>query len=255
MKKNKKLIFLDTETTGLKNKDRLCQVAYKIEDKVVNEYFKPELPISVEAMSVSHITNKMVEDKPVFKNSDVYKELVQLSLDNDNILVAHNAVFDIGMLLREGIEFKNFICTKRIAQHLDEEAKIPRYNMQYLRYLLDLDIEATAHDALGDILVLEELFNRLFTSFSKKDGDRFDVKIIGEILSTDYDKFLDEMVEISSKPALIKKFPFGKHKGKFLSDVVEEDRGYLEWLYGQKSNEEILDEEWIHTLKHYLQLP
>jgi len=239
----KKLCFLDTETTGLTPKDRLCQVAYKVEDKVVNEYFKPEVPICVDAMSVSHITNKIVEDKPVFKNSDVYKELVQLSLDDDNILVAHNAPFDIDMLLREGIEFKNFICTKRIAQHLDEDAKIPRYNMQYLRYLLDLDVEGTAHDALGDIIVLEALFNRLLKSMADKN----DLPPVDEMYKM--------MVEISSKPALIKKFPFGKHKGKLLSDVVIEDRGYLEWLYGQKSNEEILDEEWIFTLKHYLQLP
>ena len=240
----KKLIFLDTETTGLGPKDRLCQVAYRVEGKgAVNEYFKPEILIGVEAMSVSHITNKMVGDKPVFKGSGAYKELVQLSLDDDNILVAHNAPFDIGMLLREGIEFKNFICTKRIAQHLDEEAKIPRYNMQYLRYLLDLDIEAVAHDALGDITVLEALFNRLLKSCVEKN----DLPPADEMYSI--------MAEISSKPALIKKFPFGKHRGKFLSDVVVDDRGYLEWLYGQKTNEEVLDEEWIYTLKYYLQLP
>ena len=242
-----KLIFLDTETTGLGPKDRLCQVAYKTDDKVVNEFYKPEIPIGIEAMSICHITNKMVEDKPVFKDSDAYKELVQLSLDDDNILVAHNAPFDIGMLLREGIEFKNFICTKRIAQHLDEEAKIPRYNMQYLRYLLDLDIEAIAHDALGDIMVLEALFNRLCGSFCKKFYE--------EDAELDSNEFLTMMAEISSKPALIKKFPFGKYKGKFLSDVVVDDRGYLEWLYGQKTNEEVLDEEWIYTLKYYLQLP
>jgi len=242
----KKLIFLDTETTGVGPKDRLCQVAYKIEDKVVNEFFKPEIPICIEAMSVCHITNKMVEDKPVFKDSETYKELVQLSLDDDVILVAHNAPFDIEMLLREGIEFKNFICTMRIAKHLDEDAKIPRYNMQYLRYLLDLDVEGTAHDALGDIIVLEALFNRLYESFSKK---------FSEDAELSKDEMLQVMYEISEKPSLVKKFPFGKHKGKLLSDVVEEDRGYLEWLYGQKTNEEVLDEEWIYTLKYYLKLP
>lgn len=215
-----KLIFLDCETTGLGVKDRLCQVAYKIDDKVVNEYFRPEVPISVDAMAVSHITNKMVEDKPIFKNSEAYKELVQLSLDDNNILVAHNAPFDIEMLLREGIEFKNFICTRKIAKHLDEDAKIPKYNMQYLRYLLDLNIEATAHDALGDILVLEALFNRLLKSMA----DRNDLPPQDELLGI--------MQEISSKPALIKKFPFGKYVGKLLADVVAKDRGYLEWLYG-----------------------
>ena len=141
---------MDTETTGLTPEDRLCQVAYKIEDKTVSEYFKPEVPICVEAMATSHITNKMVRDKQAFKDSETYKELAQLSLDENNIFVAHNAPFDIDMLAREGIEFKNFICTQRIARHLDSEAKVEKYNLQYLRYLLDLDIEAQAHDALGD---------------------------------------------------------------------------------------------------------
>ena len=40
-------IFLDTETTGTEEKDRLCQLAYKTEDGViVNELFKPSLPIN-----------------------------------------------------------------------------------------------------------------------------------------------------------------------------------------------------------------
>ena len=44
-------IFLDTETTGTAEKDRLCQLAYKFETgKIVNELFKPPLPIAIEAM-------------------------------------------------------------------------------------------------------------------------------------------------------------------------------------------------------------
>ena len=66
---------------------------------------------------------------------------------------------------------------------------------------------------------------------------------------------LSEMVEVSSKPALIKRFLFGKHKGKLLADVAIEDRGYLEWLYGQKTSEEVLDVDWIYTLKFFLKLP
>ena len=43
---NKKIIFLDTETTGNEGKDYLCQLAYKTGDEVFSELFKPPLPIA-----------------------------------------------------------------------------------------------------------------------------------------------------------------------------------------------------------------
>ena len=59
------LIFLDTETTGNGLDDRLCQIAFKPEGgQLICELFNPGIPISIDAMSIHHITNKMVQDKP-----------------------------------------------------------------------------------------------------------------------------------------------------------------------------------------------
>jgi DNA polymerase III epsilon subunit-like protein len=56
-------IFLDTETTGTGSDDRLCQIAFKPEVcPAVCELFNPGMPISIDAMAIHHITNKMVED-------------------------------------------------------------------------------------------------------------------------------------------------------------------------------------------------
>ena len=244
-KVTKELVYLDTETTGLELKDRLVQVAYKIGDKESgNEMFKPEILMTVDAMSVCHITNKMLEDKEKFQGSKMHSRLVDLFSDNNVILVAHNAKFDIEMLRREGIEVKNNICTYKIAQHLDPNAVIPKYNLQYLRYLLDLDIEAIAHDAMGDVLVLESLFERLFDkAFKEKDT---------EIPFAIGDDVLDSMINISKKPVLIKKFTFGKHEGEMISDVANTDKNYLEWLFGEKKKEDIPDEDWIYTLSRYV---
>ena len=94
-------IFLDTETTGTDEPDRLCQLAYKLETgEIVNELFKPPLPIAIEPMSIHHITNEMVADKPAFKESPDYQKLVDLLNDDTNILVAHNAKFDVNMLIK-----------------------------------------------------------------------------------------------------------------------------------------------------------
>ena len=76
-------IFLDTETTGTEKEDRLCQLAYKTEKgEIINQLFKPPLPIAIEPMCVHHITNEMVADKPAFKGSPGYQKLVGLLSDD-----------------------------------------------------------------------------------------------------------------------------------------------------------------------------
>jgi exodeoxyribonuclease X len=165
-----KLIFLDTETTGTGVDDRLCQLAFKTKEETFSELFKPPIKIPPEASAVTHITNKMVADKDTFRESKDYSRIKKLLEEHDRVLVAHNALFDVGMLARESIVTSNFICTLRIARYLDKENKFTMYNLQYLRYALDLEVEAQAHDALGDVIVLEALFNRLFAAIKKEVG-------------------------------------------------------------------------------------
>jgi len=235
---NKKLIFLDTETTGndLK-KDRLCQVAYKIDGKMTVKNFKPSVPISIKAMSITNITNKMVENEESFAGSSTSQILTELL--KNNILVAHNAKFDIAMLEAEGVLTPNFICTLRLARYLDEQQEIPEYNLQFLRYYYGLEMDVIPHSADGDVVVLEAVFQHLYEKAREKSGTEDD-----EIL-------IKRMLEISAKPSLIRRFAFGKYIDRFVEDVAKEDKGYLEWLLRQK---ELAgdDEDWIYTLKYYL---
>lgn len=234
-----KLIFLDTETTGIDEKDFLCQLAYKTDDEIFCELFKPEIKISIEASSVTHISNKMVADKPSFKESPHYKKIKTMLEDKDSIMIAHNAKFDLSMIKKEDIIPTNTICTLRVARALDKEHKIPQHKLQYLRYYLDIEVEAQAHDALGDVLVLEKLFARLLEAIKKEKN-------------CDDDDAIKEMIEISSKPSLMYSFSFGKHIGKTVAEVASSDRGYLEWFLNQKETSNPEDEDWIYTLKHYL---
>jgi exodeoxyribonuclease X len=235
----RKLIFLDTEATGNEiGKDRLVQVCFEVEGVVRNGYFKPPVPMSVKAMSVTHITNKMLEGKEAFAESGMKNELQGL-LD-EGILVAHNAAFDIAMLKAEGVMAPRWVCTLRVARYLDKENKIPEYNLQFLRYFLDLEIEGQAHDAEGDVKVLKGIFDRLF-------------KKIRETQPSD-ESAIEEMVAISSRPTLFHYMIFGKHKGAPLSEVLQKDRAYLEWLLAQKESTPEAEEDWIYTLRHYLKL-
>jgi exodeoxyribonuclease X len=232
-----KLIFLDTEGTGVDTaNDRLCQVCYKVDGVVRTEYFKPSVPISIKAMSITHITNKMVEDMPPFAGSQMRGDL-QALLD-EGILVAHNSRFDVAMLENDGMTVPRHICTYKVAQALDLDCKIPEYNLQYLRYFLGLEIEGSAHDAEGDVLVLEGIFARLFAKMVEQEGSE--------------DSAIARMLEITNTPMTYRQFNFGKHIGKKIADVAKEDPGYLEWLLKQKLENPDGEEDWIHTLKLHL---
>ena len=222
-------IFLDTETTGIDDDDRLCQIAFKTETGlIVNELYNPGIPISIEAMSIHHITNEMVKNKPPFKNSKTWKKLTELFEDADSVMVAHNAIFDMVMLRKEDIHPQKTICTYKMARFLDKEGQIPQYNLQYLRYYLKLNVDASPHDAFGDILVLEALFNRIHA----KAMDKFGVLAV------------NKMIEVTKNPVLLPRMPYGKHKGMKFEEIPID---YLQWL-----SETDLDEDVAYTIKHYL---
>ena len=235
-----KLIFFDTETTGNEEKDFLCQIAYKSDNDSFVGLYKPEIKIPPEASAIHHITNKMVADKQSFKKSGDQPKIKKLFEDTNSVVIAHNAPFDLMIIKKEDIIPNKFICTLRVARYLDPEDKIERYNLQYLRYLLDLDVEATAHDAMGDVLVLEKLFERL-------------EKKLMETENLNKEQTLLKMIEISSHPSLLRSFNFGKHLGKKIEEVLQADRGYLVWLLAQKLESDQVDEDWIYTLKHHLE--
>lgn len=234
-----KIIFFDTETTGNTESDVLCQIAYKTGNETFAGLYNPGKKIPPEASAVHHITNKMVADKKTFQGSGDADKIKTHFEDSNSIVVAHNATFDLMIIKKENIIPQKFICTLRVARHLDKEGVIERYNLQYLRYYLDIEVDATAHDALGDVMVLEQLFERL----KKK---MIDTESMSE------DEAIEKMIEISSHPSLLRTFNFGKHTGKKIEDVLKIDRGYLEWLLSQKLNGDGPDEDWIYTLKHHL---
>ena len=236
-----RIIFFDTETTGISDADRLCQLAIKergSSEPIVNSIYKPPLPIAIGAMAVHHITEKMVAARPGFTDAPEYSELKNLFEHEDTVSVAHNAAFDIGMLARESIAPSRTICTYTVARALDTEETTGTYQLQYLRYLYDLEIEASAHDAFGDVLVLEAVFEKLLEQAIEKKGS--------------IDAALTEMLAISARPMLFSTLRFGKYKGKRIEDIARADRGYLQWLLGEKKKEPAGESDWIYTLEHYL---
>jgi len=221
-----KLIFLDTETTGVEEADRLCQVAY-LNGEMRQSLFKPPVPMTVDAMSVNHITDEHVADCKPFKDSAEFAEL-QSFFNKDYILIAHNADFDMRFLLKEGMVLpKRFICTMKVAHHFDKECALGKHNLQYLRYFYKLKFEQkiNSHEAVADVIVLNKLF---------------------EFYSNHYS--IQEMVEISAQPILFKKMTFGKYKDRFFKDIARADLDYLLWARRSMT----LDDNMRYTLEYYI---
>ena len=183
----------------------------------------------------------MVSDKPAFKESPEYQSVKDLFESDEVISVAHNAAFDLAMFAREGILPKRAICTYKLAYELDPNDALPNYRLQYLRYLLDLDVEADAHDALGDVLVLEALFERLSKKMMERHGTE--------------EAALEAMLAISAQPLLFTTIRFGKYNGKRIDEVAATDPSYLQWLLAEKKKSPAGEEDWIYTIEHYINRP
>src|SRR3954470_24439317 len=97
------IVFFDTETTGNQPGDYLCQIAWMQDGVMKAGLFKPPHPIPAEASAIHHITNKMIADKPAFRDSSEWQEVKALFEDENTVVVAHNAKFDLAMLEKDGI--------------------------------------------------------------------------------------------------------------------------------------------------------
>jgi len=234
------LIILDTETTGTKDEDRICQLSFLVNDQdneileIHDTFCTPAVPIKFDAMAVHHITPEMLEGAPILQTTKEFQKLNDLNT-LDNILVIHNAEFDIEMLFKEDFENEmRVIDTFRVLKHLYPDG---RHSLQYNRYSMGLykleeaieekyDISIQAHDSLGDVIVLKLLLD--------------------ELLKT---KSLEEMITLTQTPILYEKFYNGKYRNEKIADVILKDPEYIDATL----NFENLDFDLRYSINYYLE--
>lgn len=224
-----KYILFDTETTGNQEEDRIIQVGAMIVDakgqvEVYDELCSAVLPIKVQAMAVHGITPDLIEGKGVFTDTNFYKMLQSLN-NQENYLIAHNMPFDMGMMQKEGfVSNLKIIDTLRVAKHLLKDSE--SHALQYLRYSLELykneqaeadkyNITIKAHDAIGDVLVMKLLLSHL-VKLTKEQFPGINPMV--------------KMAELTITPIFIETFKFGKHKGKKIQEVCDNDMNYINWM-------------------------
>lgn len=225
-----RIIIVDTETTGLDEKDQIVELAIitLVNGKQSNWHtlVKPTVPVTVGARAAHHITDAMLADAPSVSE-------LPLEKFKADFFVAHNAKFDLQMLAQSGIPQSALpnktICTYRCALHMWPEAE--GHSNQVLRYHLGIDVsmpkDLPPHRALPDALITTAIFRKAL------------------VLAT-----TETMVGLTTKPALLRMVNFGQHRGKLWADIAKTDRSYLQWILKKDFNDDVM-----HTAEYWLKKP
>ncbi|MGE7950852.1 3'-5' exonuclease [Lysinibacillus xylanilyticus] len=156
-------VVLDFETTGLSNNtDEIIQVAavryenFEEKEKFVT-FVKPSKRIPYDATEINGISNDDVKDAPSIK--EILPKLLEFL--KDDVIVAHNASFDMKFLLsamyKEEIEYRKFKAIDTLAlsrKHIDFTKN---HKLSTLKSFLKLN-HLKSHDALHDCYVTAELY-------------------------------------------------------------------------------------------------
>jgi len=238
------IVVFDLETDSVKPEEariielgavRLLMPYGEITDKYCH-YVDSGEPISPEASAVNHITGKDIVGA---RNTEQAGEKF-CNFSAGAIIAAHNARYDVKVIERVFLldtwDNTNTLCTMRLAKHLLSD--LDAYNLQYLRYYLEIDVEGTrsdramAHTALADATLTAKLFRYLWELWREKTNP----------MGT-----LDEFVQLCWSPIHIKKCPFRKHKGQLWEDVPSD---YIRWCLNNISD---LDDDLKATMQAVLE--
>ena len=184
--------------------------------------------IPPEASAKNNISNRMLAGKPKF-DQNIQNVKALLGWPDSAYFVAHNASYDRAVLVASfgrmhgGADIKltkddsRWLCTWRLSKHiLSHEFGDVQYGLGYLRYHLDLDVpdDTGVHRADADALVCAKLLDRLI-SVAVSNGQINAGSDIGIQLNKLCWSHIDTKI-----------WPFGKHKGRLLSEL---DNDYYAW--------------------------
>ena len=230
LKLNKPICFFDLETTGIDvAKDRIVEIAiFKVFPNGNKEsktwLVNPTIPIPPQSTAIHGISNEKVANEPTFKelSSQVYNMI------KDSDLAGYNSDrFDIPLLaeemLRAGVDFdmKNRVSVdvQTIFHKMEKRTLEAAY-----KFYCDKNLD-NAHSAEADTLATYEVLLSQIERYPELDNN---IKMLSHFSrrkqTVDFAGFiiLDENEE--------EIFSFGKHKGKKVLEVLDQEPGYFGWI-------------------------
>lgn len=207
-----RVIALDTETTGLGDDAKVCEIAV-VELSQSHDFaptkmwctrIDPEMPICPAASAVHHITDEDVVFSPTFSE---WLEVTNNEPFEGGIVyvVGHNVQFDLGKLQGCFEGDVRIVDTLRLAKRFLGGSS--NFKLGTLLYAHGIEANKNAHSALDDTFAAVRLLNH--------------IRAISEA------KTIHQLHEWSIAPLYIQEMPFGKHKGQSLKSLPA---NYVNWL-------------------------
>ncbi len=236
------LTFFDLETTGTNVvKDRIVEISVvKVmpdgETIVKTNKINPTVPIPIETSLIHGIYDEDVKEAKTFKS--VAKSLAQF-LEGSDLAGFNILKFDVPLLveefLRAGVDFdvskRKLIDAQKIFHMMEKRTLSAAYKF-YCDKSLD-DAHSAEADTLATLAVLEaqvEKYNGqdMVDNLGKKIGTiENDMAILHELTSSN-------LVDLGGRMVLNKDgkevFNFGKHRNRLVSEVLEKEPGYYNWI-------------------------
>lgn len=167
-------VVINIETTGMaSDADEIVKIsAVKVRNEIIMEEYdslvKPSSPIPFEVSELTGITDSMVEQSPVIKHvlTDFLKFI------GDDVLVCHNAGFDLGFLNKAAMDlFGSVIGNDYIDTCSISQKRLPKLHARVLSDFVDyygINI-ADESGLLKDCHIVKEIYECLF--HRRKVGD------------------------------------------------------------------------------------
>ncbi len=230
LKISKPLCFFDLETTGINvSSDRIVEISvlkiYPNGNKESRTWLvNPGIKIPQEAINVHGISNEMVVNEPNF--SQIAHE-VKSMINNCDLAGYNSDKFDIPLLaeelLRADIDFDidniHTIDVQNIFHKMEQRTLAAAYKY-YCGKILD-----NAHSSKVDTLATYEVLESQLKKYSELEND---VKFLSNFSKRG--KNVDPAGFIKLNENEIPCFSFGKHKGKSVEHVMQNEPGYFGWI-------------------------
>jgi len=230
IKLSKPICFFDLETTGINiSKDRIVEVSvlkvFPNGNKESRTWLvNPEIHIPIEVSNIHGITNEMVANEPNFKTiGNQLKEMI----NNCDLGGFNSNKFDIPLLaeefLRSNIDFdlENIKCidVQNIFHKMEKRTLGAAYKFYCKKELID------AHSSKADTLATYEVLEAQIDIYSELENN---VNFLSEFSSRN--KTVDLAGFIIYDQNNIPCFSFGKHKGKSVDFIIDNEPGYFGWI-------------------------
>ena len=230
LKLTKPICFFDLETTGVDvAKDRIVEISilkvYPNGNKESKTWLvNPEQPIPANVTAIHGISDEKVANEPTFK--ELAKQVHNMIKDSD--LAGFNSDrFDIPLLaeelLRADIDFdmknKVSVDVQTIFHKMEKRTLEAAYKFYCDKVLTD------AHSAAADTEATYEVLKAQLERYPELEND---IKSLSTFTTRKQTADFAGFISYNEKGEEI--FSFGKHKGKKVENVMDEEPGYFGWL-------------------------